>query len=106
MVGVSSTSVRPLSSDLTDEDKRPYFLWDEDISLKEFKQRLNGPDPHERLRMLAKLMREARDTDVWAFVKPQDAADELPRLARMLGRRQAFWDFLIDGWRRHGVIAR
>lgn len=98
--------MRPLSSDLADEDKRPYFLWDEDISLKEFKQRLSGPDPSERLRMLAKLMREARDTDVWAFVKPQDAADALPLLARRLGRRQAFWDFLIDGWRRHGVVAR
>ena len=98
--------MRPLSPDLTDEDKRPYFLWDEDISLREFKQRLHGPDPDERLRMLAKLMREARDTDVWTFVRPQDAADALPRLARKLGRRQAFWEFLIEGWRRHGVIAR
>ena len=98
--------MRPLCNDLAAEDKRPYFLWDEDISLREFRQRLDGPDPKERLRMLAKLMREARDTDVWAFVKPQDVADALPLLARRLGRRQAFWDFLMDGWRRHGVIAR
>ena len=51
--------MRPLSNDFTDEDKRPYFLWDEDLSLREFKARLFGPDPAERLRMLAKLLREA-----------------------------------------------
>lgn len=98
--------MRPLSADFTDEEARPYFLWDEDLSLKDFKLRLNGPDPDERLRLLAKLMREARDTDVWEFVRPQDAADALPLLSRRLGRRQAFWEFLIEGWRRHGVIAR
>ncbi len=46
--------MRPLSSNLADEDKRPYFLWDDDISLREFKQRLRGPDPTDRLQMLAR----------------------------------------------------
>jgi hypothetical protein len=98
--------MRPLSSDFDDESKRPYFLWDEDVSVREFKERLRGPDPEDRLHMLAKLMREARDTDVWIFVTPQEAADALPLLTRKLGRRQGFWEFLIEGWRRHGVIAR
>ena len=98
--------MRPLSPDLIDEDKRPYFLWDEDISLREFKQRLHGPDQTDRLRMLAKLLREARDTDVWTFISPQEAADALPALARKLGRRQDFWNFLIEGFRRHGVVTR
>lgn len=98
--------MRPLSADFTEVDKRPYFLWDEDISVREFKQRLGGADAAERLRMLAKLMREARDTDVWTFITPQEAADAMPLLTRKLGRRQAFWEFLIDGWRRHGVITR
>lgn len=98
--------MRPLSPNLADEDKRPYFLWDDDISLREFKQRLRGPDATDRLQMLAKLMREARDTDVWMFITPQEAADALPLLTQKLGRRQAFWDFLIEGFRRHGVIAR
>ena len=98
--------MRPLSSNLTDEDKRPYFMWDEDISLREFKQRLRGSDAADRLQMLAKLMPEARDIDVWMFITPQEAADALPLLNRKLGRRQGFWDFLIEGFRRHGVIAR
>ena len=70
--------MRPLSSNLVDEDKRPYFLWDEDISLREFKERLRGPDAADRLQMLAKLLREARDTDVWMFITPQEAAEALP----------------------------
>ncbi|MEO8358428.1 MAG: hypothetical protein ABI672_00235, partial [Vicinamibacteria bacterium] len=41
---------------------------------------------------------------VWQFVSPQDVADALPFLDRKLGRRQRFWPFLIDGWRRLGIL--
>ncbi len=43
---------------------------------------------------------------VWMFITPQEAADALPLLTRKLGRRQGFWDFLIEAFRRHGVVAR
>ena len=58
----------------------------------------------ERDRLLAKLLREARDTDVWAFVSPRDVAEALPRVERWLGRRRDFWRFLIDGWREDGLL--
>jgi hypothetical protein len=95
----------PLTAELDKEDRRPYFLWDEDISVREFRRRLAGGDPQERLRLLGKLMREARDTDVWLFISPLEAAEALPRLQRHLGRRRAFWEFLIEGWRRLGLLA-
>jgi len=101
---IESTSMRRLSDDLSDPEARPYFLWDEDVSLAEFKRRLRSADGETRLQTLAKLLREARDTDVWIFVTPQDVADSLPSLDRKLGRRQRFWSFLIEGWRRLGIV--
>lgn len=85
-----------MTVDLDRSEARPYFLWDEDLSIAELK---------ERLRLLAKLLREARDIDVWHFVTPQDVAEVLPELAPRLGRRRRFWEFLIHGWQQDGLLA-
>ncbi len=96
--------MRPMTIDLDRSNVRPYFLWDEDLSIAELRERLAGPDPKERLRLLAKLLREARDIDVWKFVTPQEVAEALPAIVRRLGRRRRFWEFLIQGWREDGIL--
>jgi hypothetical protein len=90
--------------DLTDAQRRPYFLWDEDVSIEELRAILRGPPGDLRDRALAKMLREARDTDVWSFVTPAAVAEALPRIERRLGRRAAFWRFLLDGWRKDGLL--
>jgi hypothetical protein len=98
--------MRPITTDLTQMHLRPYFLWDEDVTIGEFRARLGGGNLYERHRLLGKMLREARDTDVWTFVTPREVADALPELERRLGRRKAFWRFLIDGWRHDGLLGR
>ncbi len=93
-----------MTTDLDRTDARPYFLWDEDLSIAELHEQLHGPDRGERLRLLAKLLREARDLDVWHFVTPLEVAQTLPLIASSLGRRRGFWEFLIEGWRQDGII--
>lgn len=95
---------RSLTLDLSQEQFRPYFLWDEDLSIGELKQRLHGSDPSERERLMTKLLREARDIDVWQFVTPEEVAEALPSIGHRLGRRRGFWEFLIDGWRADGLL--
>jgi hypothetical protein len=97
--------VRPLTTDLGQLDRRPYFLWDEDVSIRELKAILADPADARRERLLGKMLREARDVDVWTFVTPADVAAVLDRIERRLGRRRAFWRFLIDGWRADGLLA-
>jgi hypothetical protein len=97
--------MRPMTTDLDRSEARPYFLWDEDLSIAELRQRLAGPDPKERQRLLEKLLREARDIDVWKFVTPEEVAEALPTIAGRLGRRRSFWEFLIQGWREDGILA-
>ncbi len=97
--------MRSLSTDLTQGDKRPYFLWDEDVTVAELRSALRGDDRELRLRLLGKMLREARDSDVWLFVTPEEVEKELPLLTRRLGRRAPFWNWLIGGWRQDGLLA-
>lgn len=94
-----------MTTDMQRGELRPYFLWDEDLSIDEFREILVAGVESERLRLLGKLLREARDTDVWHFVTPQEVARLLPALGRRLGRRRPFWEFLIEGWKRDGILA-
>ena len=97
---------RSLTTDFTQSNQRPYFLWDENISVEELRMRLRGEDEHDRLRLLGKMLREARDIDVWDFITPQEVADALPRVRHRLGRRRAFWEWLIEGWYADGFLRR
>ena len=97
-------SMRALTTDMTKRELRPYFLWDEDVSIDELHQILGGSDGPRRDQLLAKMLREARDIDVWQFVRPVEVARVLERLRRRIGRRYAFWTFLIEGWRSRGLL--
>ena len=82
----------------------PYFLWDEPMTVEELRQRLQTASPAEQARLLGKLLREARDTDVWKFTTPEEVWRRWPALARYLGRRRGFWEFLFAHWRQEKLI--
>lgn len=92
----------PLTTNLDDPSSIPYFLWDEPITIAELRVRLAGP---ESARWLAKILREARDPDVWRFTTPPEVARRWHELAPLLGRRRAFWEFLLERWREAGLLA-
>lgn len=96
--------MRGITTDMRRGDLRPYFLWDEDVSIDELRIALARPGD-ERDRLMGKMLREARDLDVWELVTPAEVAEALPRVARRVGRRLPFWTFLIEGWRRDGLLA-
>jgi hypothetical protein len=90
---------------MTRDDLRPYFLWDEDVSIGELRRILRAGASPARDRLLGKMLREARDLDVWRFVSPSEVAAALPKLRRRIGRRFGFWQFLIEGWRADGLLS-
>src|SRR5262245_53328317 len=95
-----------LSSDLNDPEAIPYFLWDEPMTVAEFRRRLSSGSDAEQIRLLAKLMREARDTDVWEFTSPAEVWKKWPALDHRLGRRRPFWEFLLGRWREEGLLGK
>lgn len=83
----------------------PYFLWDDPMTVEELQTRLASASEEERIRLLALVLREARDPDVWRFASPREVAGLWPQLAGRLGVRRPFWEFLLDAWRRQGLVA-
>ncbi len=83
---------------------RPWFLWDTDVSEAEFRSRLKHPDPLIRAQWQAALLREARVREVWQFLTLDDVLDSWLNIRVQLGRRRAFWEWALDGWRRDGLL--
>lgn len=98
------TEDSPLSTDLADPEAVPYFLWDEPMTVAELRRRVASASIPERDRLLAKILREARDTEVWRFTTPAEVSERWEALAPRLGRRRAFWEFLLNEWRRQGFL--
>ena len=89
---------------LLDARGRPYFLWDTDLTLEEFRARLADDDPEVRAYFVAKLMRQARPDDVFEFVSPRAIREQWPLITRHLGRTRAFWVWLFGAWERLGHV--
>jgi hypothetical protein len=94
-----------LSTEIEDPAAIPYFLWDEPMSVAQLKERLRNASRPERIRLLGKIMREARDTDVWKFTQPEEVQELWPDICLHLGRRRAFWEFLFKHWQIEGYLA-
>lgn len=93
-----------LSTDLDSPLSTPYFLWDEPMTVAELKQKLSSASDKERVRLLGKILREARDTDVWKFTTPQEVWKNWAEIQRHLGRRREFWKFLFEFWEKEGWL--
>lgn len=83
---------------LVDGSGRPYFLWDDDMSLVTFRERLRDPDPSVRAYFLGKLMRQGKPDDVFTFVSLDQLEAQLPAVDRYLGRTREFWHWLVGRW--------
>lgn len=83
---------------LVDRRDRPYFLWDLDLTIDEFRTRLRDPDPEVRAYFLGKLMRQAKPDDVFTFVTLDEIRDQLPAITRYLGHTREFWLWLLSKW--------
>lgn len=74
------------------------------MTVAELKQKLNSASAEERNRLLGKILREARDTDVWKFTTPREVWQNWDELEKHLGRRREFWKFLFEFWEKEGLL--
>ena len=80
---------------LCDERGRPYFLWDVGMTLEAFQAQLVDPDPDIRAHAIGKLMRQARPDDTLVLLSLAQIRHDWERVLPYLGRRRAFWTWLI-----------
>jgi hypothetical protein len=83
---------------LTDEQGRPYFLWDVDLTLDAFVANLRNGSRAQRAYLVGKLMRQAKPDDVFEFVTLAEVRDLWPDLVGYLGRTREFWTWLLGEW--------
>jgi hypothetical protein len=93
------TTLAPTPADrLVDRHGRPYFAWDEDLTLDDFRARLRDPDPEVRAYSLGKLMRQAKPDDVFSFITLDELIAAMPAVERYLGKTREFWTWLVARW--------
>jgi hypothetical protein len=84
---------------------KPYFLWDVDIDDAELRRRLHADDPDVRAQWQGWVMAEARWSDVWQYLTVGEIVANWEHIRRHLGRSRQFWEHLLDGWRKLGLLA-
>jgi hypothetical protein len=96
---------RRISLDVDAPDAAPYFTWDAPVSNAEIRRALRHGSEDERLDWMARILREARYDDIWAYLSlRRDVLPNWERLRPRLGRRRAMLEFLVDRWRRAGLV--
>lgn len=88
-----------------DRNERPYFLWDVPISEADLRARLRHTDADTRAQWSARVMREARYEDVFQYLTLEDILRDWKDIQRHLGRMRGFWEYLLNGWRKDGLIS-
>jgi hypothetical protein len=83
---------------IVDDKGRPYFLWDDDLTLEDFRARLCDSDPAVRAYFIGKLMRQAKPDDVFSFVSLKQVEDHLELVKPYLGRKREFWLWVLERW--------
>jgi hypothetical protein len=83
---------------MVDAGGRPYFLWDEDLTIDSFRARLVDPDLEVQAYYVGKLMRQAQRDDVFTFVTLAEIKSLFPLLVRYLGRSREFGTWLLGRW--------
>jgi len=63
-----------------DPERRPYFLWDLDMSWLEFADQLKSTDQGTRRWAMERLLNDGRWIDIWQLVTPAELAPERPYL--------------------------
>ncbi len=92
--------LHPTTADrLVDAAGRPYFLWDMDMTLDEFRRQLQSPDRPTRAYFVGKLMRQGKPDDLFTFVPLATVCELWSDVQPYLGKTRAFWHWLMEAWR-------
>lgn len=70
----------------------------------ELRARLRHADPRVHGQWQGHLMREARFREVWDYLTLDDVLENWEEIRPHLGRMRSFWEFLLDGWRKDGLL--
>lgn len=95
-LGFRAHELVQFSEDLDDPVAVPYFTWRSPMTVAEMRQRLTDASDPERDRLLALVLREAKDRDVWKLTTPEEVVRRWEEVEPHLGGRRGFWALRLN----------
>lgn len=80
--------------------KKPYFLWDYDMSEKDVRKILKEGDEFSRRWLIARILSSANFKDVFNYLTIKDILDIFPKLKMRKEITQA-WERAFSAWGYH-----
>ncbi len=77
--------------------KRPYWLWDYDLTEKDVRRILAGKNEMERRWLIGRILESARFDDVWKYLGYTEVKTMLPKLQLRPQIKEA-WESAIKVW--------
>ena len=83
---------------MTDKQKkRPYFVWDYDLSEADVRRILRGKNEVEKRWMLGRILESAKLEDVWKYTSLREVKQEFSGL-KLKKPIQAAWEYALRVW--------
>jgi len=79
-------------------------MWDERLSEAEVRGQLAHGTQARRIKLMAKIMRDAHVSDVWKYLPPDDIVAHRDELFARPGWHKLLWVFQYNGWIAHGLL--
>lgn len=81
----------------TKQLKRPYFLWDYNLTEEDVKRKLKEGDEYTRRWLIARILESAKFEDVWKYVSLKEILDIFPTLRLKKPVKEA-WEEAFRAW--------
>lgn len=62
------------------KSKRPYFIWDYDLTDKDITKILRGDNEMEKIWVFSRILESARFDDIWKYVSLRQVKEIFPKL--------------------------
>ncbi len=77
--------------------KRPYFLWDYDLTEEDVRRILHGENKTDRIWILSRILESARFEDVWRYTTLSEVREMFPALKLKPPIYRA-WEHALSVW--------
>ena len=81
-------------------NKRPYFLWDYDLTEADVRRILAGDNETEKIWMMSRILDHAAYGDVWKYLTLHDIVNIFSKL-RMRKESSEAWKLALTTWGYH-----
>ncbi len=82
------------------KSKRPYWLWDYDLTEDQVREILAGKNETEKIWMTGRILSSAHFNDVWKFLRVKDILNIFPKL-RVRPEVRDNWQQALTVWGYH-----